>query len=243
MAGNVEGIAGLVEKEGVRIVNQGTGDQSALGFSRRHFENGAVRQMGDAHAGESGVRMGAMFEVRLMIGENTRAAEESGKDDVEAGGIRGASREKIGRNDSQGGAEFENIPEGASKYGDGGIFALKGVTLASESLDEGRFTRTVGTKDADMLANGDAEGESVEGDVLAAEYGDILQIEQGSSHRESFPCKSGETNGLGVKKEAKMPNFRLPGVVWGITDRALGETAVPALPGRPASSLAKRQLP
>ena len=66
--------------------------------------------MGDTHAGESGMRMGAMFGVRLMIGENTRAAEKSRKDDVEAGGIRGASREKIGRNDAQGRAEFENIP-------------------------------------------------------------------------------------------------------------------------------------
>jgi hypothetical protein len=243
LAGNVEGVAGFVEKQGVRMVNQGTGDQSALGFSRGHFENGAVGERGDTHAGESGVRMGAMFGVRLMIGENTRAAEKSGKDDVEAGGIRGASREEIGRNDAQSRAEFENIPEGASKNGDGRIFALKGVALASESLDEGRFTRTVGTEDADVLANGDAEGEAVEGDILAAEYGDILQIEQGRSHGQGFPRKSLEINRLGTKKGGENVGFPPPGVVWGVTDKTLGETAVPALPGRPAASLARRELP
>src|SRR5271167_4919033 len=58
------------------------------------------------------------------------------------------------------------------------------LSLASESLDEGRFTRAVGAQDADVLAHGDAQGEAVEGDILAAEHGDILQLEEWWRHRE-----------------------------------------------------------
>ena len=37
LAGNVEGVAGLVEEQGVRIVNQSASDERALGFTGGHF--------------------------------------------------------------------------------------------------------------------------------------------------------------------------------------------------------------
>jgi hypothetical protein len=37
-----------------------------------------------------------------------------------------------------------------------------------------------------VFADGDAKGEAVEGDVLAAKNGDVLQIEEQRSHRRKF---------------------------------------------------------
>lgn len=95
LAGNVEGVAGLVEEQGVRIVNQGASDERALGFTGRHFEDRAVGKVGDAQAGQGVIGTGMMFGMRLMIGENAGAAEEAGEYHVEAGGIGGASGEEI----------------------------------------------------------------------------------------------------------------------------------------------------
>ena len=101
LAGNVEGIAGLVEEQGVRIVNQGASDERALGFTGRHFEDRAVGKVGDAHAGQGVAGTGMMFGMRLMIGENAGTAEEAGEDNVEAGGIGGAGGEEIRGDDSE----------------------------------------------------------------------------------------------------------------------------------------------
>jgi hypothetical protein len=190
LAGDVQGVSGFVEEQGVRFMNQGAGDQGALGFSGRHFENGAVSEVGNPHAGEGGMGPGAVFGVRVMIGENARAAEEAGKDNIEAGGLGGAGGEEIGGDDAEGRTEFKNIPEGAAENGDGRIFALKGVALAREGLDEGGFAGAVGTKDADVFAHGDAEGKAVKGDVIATEDGDVAELEErgrGVGHRKSIP--------------------------------------------------------
>ena len=101
LAGNVEGVAGLVEEEGVGIVSQGASDERALGFTGRHFEDRAVGKVGDAQAGQGVIGTGMMFGMRLMIGENAGAAEEAGEDDVEAGGIGGASGEQIRGDDAE----------------------------------------------------------------------------------------------------------------------------------------------
>ena len=174
LAGNVEGVAGLVEEQGVGIVNQGASDERALGFTGRHFEDRAVGKVGDAQAGQGVIGTGMMFGMRLMIGENAGAAEEAGEDDVEAGGIGGASGEEIRGDDAESRAEFEDVPEGTAEDGDGGIVALKRVALAREGLDESGFAGTVGAEDADVLADGDAKGEAVKGNVLAAEDGDVV---------------------------------------------------------------------
>lgn len=186
LTSDVEGVAGLVEEQCLWVVNQGASDERAFGFTGRHFEDRAIRKMGDAHAGQGVVRAGVMFGMRLVIGENAGAAEEAGKDDVETGGIGGASREEIGGDDAEGRAEFEDIPERAAQDGDRGIFALKRVALAREGLDEGGFAGAVGAEDADMFADSDAKRQAVEGDVLAAKDSDVLQVEQRRGHRRKF---------------------------------------------------------
>ena len=196
LAGNVEGVARLVKEQGVWLVNQGAGDESTLGFPGRHLENGTAREIGNSHAGESGVRAVAMVGERLMIGENPRTAEKAGEDDVEAAGIRCAGSEEVGRDDSQSGAKFEDIPQGAAKNGDGRSFALKGITLASDGLNESGFARTVGAKNADVLADGDAQGEAVKGHVVSAKDSDVAEIEESRSDR-GHPVKNTLSGGVG----------------------------------------------
>jgi hypothetical protein len=115
-----------------------------------------------------------LFGMKLMIGENTGAAEEAGEDDVEAGGIGGASGEEIRGDDAEGGAEFEDVPEGTAEDGDGRIVPQNRVALAREGLDESGFAGAVGAEDADVLADSDAKGEAVKGNVLAAENSDVV---------------------------------------------------------------------
>jgi hypothetical protein len=100
LTGNVEGVARLVEEQGVRIVNQGTSDERALGFSGGHFEDRALRKVSNTHAGQGVVSAGVMFRMRLMIGEDAGTAEEARQDDVETRGIGGASGEQIGGDDA-----------------------------------------------------------------------------------------------------------------------------------------------
>ena len=111
LTGNVEGVARLVEEQGVRIVNQGASDERALGFSGGHFEDRAFGKVSDAHAGQGGVSVGVMFGMRPMIGENAGAAEEAGEHHVETGGVGSASGEEIRGDDAEGGAKFKDIPE------------------------------------------------------------------------------------------------------------------------------------
>jgi hypothetical protein len=192
LTGNIEGVARLIEEQGVGLVNEGARDERALGFSRRHLEDGAVSKVGNAHAGQGVVRAGVVFGMGLMIGEDASAAEETGEDDIEAGGIGGASRKEIGGDDAEGGAQFEDIPERAAKDGDGGIFALKRVALAGEGLDEGGFAGAVGAEDTDMLADSDTNREAVESDVLAANDGYVVQIEERGSHPGKFTLRGRE---------------------------------------------------
>jgi len=37
LGGNVEGVAGLIQQQGLRFVDQGPGDQRALGLARGHL--------------------------------------------------------------------------------------------------------------------------------------------------------------------------------------------------------------
>ena len=100
LTSNVEGVARLVEEQGVRIVNQGASDERALRFSGGHFEDRAVGEVSNAHARQGVVSAGVMFRMRLMIGEDAGTAEEAGQDDVETPGIGSASGEQIGGDDA-----------------------------------------------------------------------------------------------------------------------------------------------
>lgn len=66
---------------------------------------------------------------------------------------------------------------------------MKRVALAREGLDESGFAGTVGAEDADVLADSDAQGEAVQGNVLSAEHGDVVELEERRSHRGEFTLR------------------------------------------------------
>lgn len=74
---------------------------------------------------------------------------------------------------------------------------MKRVALPGEGLDESGFAGTVGAENADVLADRDAKGEAVKGDVLAAEDGDVVEVEERRSHLGEFTLR-GRGNRRGV---------------------------------------------
>ena len=86
---NIQAVARLVEQQRLRIVDQRTRNQDALGFAGRHFRDWPVGQVRHAEPFQHRRRRVPLqgFD-RLMI-ENARAAEESGEDHFASAGFAG----------------------------------------------------------------------------------------------------------------------------------------------------------
>ena len=183
LRGNVESVGRFVEEKCLWIVNQGAGDERAFGFTRGHLCDSAAGEMVDAEAFEGRVSESKLVRCGMMMGKDMRAAEESGKHDVEAGGVGGARSEQILRDDAEVGAQFKDVPAVLAHDGDGRTFAGERIAFARDGLDERGFAATVGTKDADVFAGVDAQGEVAESRQVTANHGDVVQIEQGRVER------------------------------------------------------------
>src|ERR1035441_3147557 len=67
---DVERIAGFVEEQRSRFVNQSTGDQNALGFTGGHFIDGALGEMRDSQLRESCFGHLFLFGIETVIGKD-----------------------------------------------------------------------------------------------------------------------------------------------------------------------------
>lgn len=206
---NVEGVAGLVEEERVRLVDQRAGNQRALGFAGGHLGHGARREVGDAEALERGLCSRQMHRIRMVMRENARAAEESGEHHVASCGIGGAGSEQVRRNDAQERAQFENVPAlAAEDRNRGAVFCLifgwrQRIALAGDRFDERGFAAAVWPQDADVLSRGDLQIYFTEGGVIAAHYRDVFELEKRRGHGVLSPRRP-------RKKTNRRPRFYKP---------------------------------
>src|ERR1700722_15533659 len=178
LRGNVQGVAGFVKEECLRIVDEGTRDQRALRFAGGHVGDTAVGEMRNAESLECGVAACEEFEIRFVMREDSRAAEESREDDVAAGSVGGAGGEQIGRYDAEQGTKLEDVPALFAEDRDGGTFGGKRVAFARDGLDERGLSATVWAEDADVFDRADFQGDVVEGGAVAAHNGDVIESEK-----------------------------------------------------------------
>jgi len=157
LRGDIEGVGGLVEDEGARLVDESAGDEDALGFAGREFVHGAGGEVGGAEALErlSGER--ALLGCDVVMVEDLGARKEAGKDNVHAGGFGGEEGHEVVGDDAEKVAKLEDVPAVAAEDGDGGILARDGVEFAGERFYESGFAAAVGAEDGDVLLRIDAK--------------------------------------------------------------------------------------
>src|SRR5690349_8321129 len=110
--------------------------------------------------------------------ENTRAAEKAGEHYVASGRIRSAGGKQVGRDDTQQGAQLEDVPAFASENRDRGAFIRERVAFPSDGLDQGGLAAAVRAKDADMLTGCHEEADVLQCRVLSPHYDDVLQVQK-----------------------------------------------------------------
>ena len=126
-------------------------------YERIHFDDRPIREMSNVEARQGGFRAAAMLWFGGMVRENARAAKKGGQYDVETGGLGGASGQQIRGNDAEQGAQREDVPKALAEDGHGSIVVDERVTLSRDGADEGGFAATVGSEDADVFADADAQ--------------------------------------------------------------------------------------
>lgn len=130
------------------------------------------------HELEGLVSAGAHFRRDMEVGPEGRGGEESGNDRVEAAGDGCAFTGEFGGDDAEVGAELGNVPTLAAEEAQLRGGCDDGVALAGDGLDEGGFAAAVGTEDGKVFAVGDAQGDVVKDDVVAAGDRDIAHEEE-----------------------------------------------------------------
>jgi len=75
-------------------------------------------------------------------------------------------------------AELRNVPSLATEEAQLGGGGDDGVALAGDGFDEGGLAAAVGTEDGKVFTVGDAEGDGVKDDVVAAGDGDVAHEEE-----------------------------------------------------------------
>ena len=178
LGGEVEGVRRLVEEQHLWLVDEGAGDHDAALLAGRHLSDELRFEVRGLHQDECFVGALAHGRFHVEVGPEGRSGEESGDHGVEAAGDRGALAGEFGGDDAEVGAELRDVPAlvaEEAKFGGGGD---DGVALAGEGFDEGGFAAAVGAEDGEVFTIGDAEGDVVEDDVVAAGDGDVAHEEE-----------------------------------------------------------------
>ena len=159
---DVQGIARLVEKQGLWVVDERASDQRALCFTGRHLRDCTTGEMSDSQASECGFGALQMLWIGMMVRKNTRAAEKPGKNNIASRGVRGAGSQQIRRDDTKQRAQLENVPPLAAQDGDRRAFPRQGIAFARDRFDQRGFPATVRAEDANVFTGTDSERYTIE---------------------------------------------------------------------------------
>ena len=174
LGGEVEGVRRLVEQKHLRLVDKGPGDHDAPLLPGRHFTHQLRFEVGGLHEVEGLACSGAHFRRDVKVGPQGRRGEESGNHGIDAARDGRALAREFRGDDAEVGAQLRNIPALPAKEPELRCGRDDGVALAGDGADERGFAAAVGAEDGDVLAVGDAEGDSVQDDVVAAGDRDIV---------------------------------------------------------------------
>ena len=177
LRGKIERVAGLVEHQRARFVDQSPGNQHAARFARRHLRNWAIRQMWNSQFSQCRVCDSSVLSLHQVIGINGRAAEEPRKHNIETAGLSGARQHQIVGNNAQVRSQPEHIPGFLPKNRHRRVIPRYRITLPREGLDQGRFAAPVRTEYGNMLVRPNPQAEVIERDLLSAHHAQITKVE------------------------------------------------------------------
>jgi len=178
LGGEVESVGRFVEEKHFGPVNKGASDHDAALLTGGHFADEFQFEMRGLHELEGLVGASAHFRRDVEVGPEGRGGEEAGNDGVETARDGGALAGKLGGDDAEVGAELGDVPALAAEEAELGGGREDGVALAGEGADQRGFAAAVGTKDGEVFAVGDAEGDGVEDDVVPAGDADVAHEEE-----------------------------------------------------------------
>lgn len=178
LGGEVEGVRGLVKEEHLGLMHESAGDHNAALLAGGHFSDELLGEMAGLHELEGLLGTGAHVRLDAQIGPEGGGGEEAGDNGVESGGDGGALAGQLGGDDAEMAAELRDIPAFAAEQEELRLGRGDGVALAGDGFDEGGFAAAVGPEDGDVFAGGDAEGDVVKDDVVAAGDADVLHEEE-----------------------------------------------------------------
>ncbi len=178
LSGEIEGIRGLVEQEHFRLVDEGTGDHDAALLAGRHFPDEFRFEVRGLHQLERLVGAVAHVGRDVQVGPEGGSGEESGNDGIETASDGRAFAGEFGGDDAQMSAELGDIPALAAEQAQFGGGRDDGIALAGDGPDEGGFAAAVGAEDGDVFAVGDAQGDCVQHDIVAAGDRNVVHDEE-----------------------------------------------------------------
>lgn len=178
LSGEIEGVGGLVEEEHLRLVDEGAGNHDAALLAGRHLSDKLGFEMRGLHQVQRLVGAVAHLRRDVEIRPEGGGGEKAGDNGVEAGGDGGAFARELGGDDAEMGAELRDVPAGSAKETQLGGGRDDRVALAGDGFDERRFAAAIGAEDGDVLAAGDAQGDVVEDDIVAAGDVDVAHEEE-----------------------------------------------------------------
>jgi len=182
LSGEVKGIRGLVEEKHFRLMDQGAGDHDAPLLAGRHFANELRFEVRGLHELEGLVGAVAHVGRNVEVGPERRRGEETSDHGIETACDRCPFAGQFRGDNAQMSAELRNIPALAAEQAQLRGGRDDGIALAGDGFDERGFSAAVGAKDSDVFAVGDAEGDCVQDDVVAAGDRDVAHDEEvGSS--------------------------------------------------------------
>ncbi len=178
LSGEVEGVRGLVEEQHFRLVHEGARDHDAALFAGGHFADEFGGEMGGLHEVEGLAGPVAHFRRDVEVRPEGGGGEESGGDSVEAARDWCALAGQLGRHHAEMSAKLRDVPTFAAEEAELGGGRDDGITLAGDGLYERGFAAAVGAEDGEVLAAGDAEGDGVKDDIVAAGDADVAHEEE-----------------------------------------------------------------
>lgn len=168
LSGEVESVRGLVEEQHFGPMNEGAGDHNAALLAGRHFADKLGFEVGSLHQDKCFVSAVAHFRSDMQVGPERGGGEETGDDRVETAGHGRALAGEFRGDDAEMGAELRDVPARAAQQPQLSGGRDDGVALAGEGLDERGFAATIGAENGDVFPVGNAEGDVVEDNVVAA---------------------------------------------------------------------------
>jgi hypothetical protein len=184
LCGQVERVGGLVEKELLRAMHEGAGNEDTAFFSGGHCSDELLSELRRLNSFEGFTRSRTHFLGDVEIGPQCGCGKETGDYRIEAGRGGGSLAGQFGAHWSgadyaEMAAQLGQIPTLAAEDADEHSGLNDGIELAGHGENERGFAAAVRPENGDVLAGANVEIDVVQNNAIAARDVDRAHFEKG----------------------------------------------------------------